>query len=326
MINQESEIMVSVICYAYNHEKYIRKCLDGFLMQKTDFAYEIIISDDASTDRTAEIIREYEKNFSVIIPVYYEVNQFSIGQPKRLLERARGKYIAICEGDDYWIDEHKLQRQIEILESNKQISACCSNQIVVTENEVPYGDEIQKLYRVTEDIIQDVSYLNEQCKFSHTASLIFRKEIFDRMTKEEYEEYLHLKVNGDIMYAALLSVNGDIYHESKDTACYRYVTHGGDSWSARNAGKNYYPDIVQQLLRIKEYIKKYYDKELSYQNYIDELTICAILFSLKYHGNGKQECKQLWDTNPNKRLLACKLLKKSVTWGMTKVWRSICGK
>ena len=104
MINDN--ITVSICCVTYNHEKYIEQALKSFLEQKVDFKYEILIHDDASTDKTADIIRKYEKLFPDIIkPIYQSVNQYSIGitnvTQRYNFPRAKGKYIAICEGDDY---------------------------------------------------------------------------------------------------------------------------------------------------------------------------------------------------------------------------------
>lgn len=120
--NENGEIVVSIICCAYNHANYIRECLDGFISQKTEFPIEVLIHDDASTDNTAEIIREYETRYPKFIkPVYQQVNQYSQGVDiffDILLPKAKGKYIAICEGDDYWTDPLKLQKQVDFLESH----------------------------------------------------------------------------------------------------------------------------------------------------------------------------------------------------------------
>ena len=106
--------LVSISCIAYNHESYIRQCLDGFLMQKTTFSFEILIHDDASTDNTTDIIREYERKYPDIIkPIYQKENQYSKGIPISATfnwPRAKGKYIAMCEGDDYWTDPLKIGR------------------------------------------------------------------------------------------------------------------------------------------------------------------------------------------------------------------------
>lgn len=126
---KENKIMVSIISLAYNHASYIRECLDGFMMQKTNFAFEVLIHDDASTDGTADIIREYEAKYPDIIkPIYQTENQYSKGIPigcTYLYPRAKGKYIALCEGDDYWTDPFKLQKQVDFLESHPDYVMCC---------------------------------------------------------------------------------------------------------------------------------------------------------------------------------------------------------
>ena len=123
--------LVSVRCITYNHEPYIAQALDGFLMQKTNFPFEVIVHDDASPDKTADIIREYEAKFPKIIkPIYETENQYSKhdGSLGRIMDAAcKGKYIALCEGDDYWIDENKLQMQVDFLEGNPDYGMCYTN-------------------------------------------------------------------------------------------------------------------------------------------------------------------------------------------------------
>ena len=126
--------MVSVIVSCYNHERFIRACLDGILMQETDFPVEIVIHDDASTDGSAAIIREYiVRNPGVYNAVLSEENQYSKGIStwgKILFPRVRGKYVAMCEGDDYWTDPHKLQRQVDFLESHPDFTLSFHNAII----------------------------------------------------------------------------------------------------------------------------------------------------------------------------------------------------
>lgn len=118
-----NEILVSISCITYNHSVYIRQCLDGMLMQQTNFGFEILIHDDCSTDGTDDIIREYASKFPQIIkPLFEEENQYQQGKPLGTvvwnLPRAKGKYVALCEGDDYWTDPLKLQKQVDFLESH----------------------------------------------------------------------------------------------------------------------------------------------------------------------------------------------------------------
>ena len=123
--------LVVINCITYNHEPYIRDTLEGFVRQKTKFAFVAIVHDDASTDDTALIIREYAKKYPDIIkPIYEEENQYSKrdGSLTRIMNeacRATGaKYVAICEGDDYWIDPLKLQKQVDFLEANPKYGMC----------------------------------------------------------------------------------------------------------------------------------------------------------------------------------------------------------
>ena len=126
--NYKRKAKVSIICNAYNHEKYIRDALDGFLMQKTNFAFEILIHDDASTDSTADIIREYEAKYpDIVIPIYQAENQYSKGggiTEKFQFPRVNCDFVAICEGDDYWIDENKLQKQYDAMMAHPECDIC----------------------------------------------------------------------------------------------------------------------------------------------------------------------------------------------------------
>ena len=124
------EIQVTIRCFTFNHERFIRQCLEGFVMQKADFRFEAIVHDDASTDNTAAIIREYaEKYPDIIKPIYETENQYSKhdGSLMRIMNaHTRGKYIAMCEGDDYWTDPYKIQKQVDFLESHPDYVMCSS--------------------------------------------------------------------------------------------------------------------------------------------------------------------------------------------------------
>jgi glycosyltransferase involved in cell wall biosynthesis len=136
------KIMVSISCTTYNHEKYIRQCLEGFLIQQCSFDFEILIHDDASSDKTQKIIVEYQEKYPTIIKPYFQSqNQWSQGvrgmNAKFNFSRAKGKYIALCEGDDYWIDPHKLQKQVDYLEANENYVITGHDRLVVNEeNEI----------------------------------------------------------------------------------------------------------------------------------------------------------------------------------------------
>ncbi|MBS6474290.1 MAG: glycosyltransferase [Acetobacter sp.] len=114
--------LVSIVCITYNHERFIRDALDGFVMQKTNFPFEILVHDDASTDGTADVIREYEAKYPDLFRCVYQTeNQWGKKDPCKdfLFPMVQGKYVALNEGDDYWTDENKLQKQVDFMESEK---------------------------------------------------------------------------------------------------------------------------------------------------------------------------------------------------------------
>ena len=190
--------LVSICCLTYNHEHYIEQCLEGFLMQKVDFPVEILIHDDASTDKTKDIIEGYaQRNLEIIKPIYQEENQFSKGVGvSRVFQfpRAKGEYIAMCEGDDYWTDPCKLQKQVDFLEANPLYSACTHLTDVIFEK-----CKVQNVNRFKFRICKTVfksSDLLERTPF-HMSSLLFRKNLLN------FDEIAKYRLTSDPKYALL---------------------------------------------------------------------------------------------------------------------------
>ncbi len=135
-VNVIQQPLVSIRCLVYNHEPFLRDCLEGFVMQQTNFPFEAIVHDDASTDRSADIIREYAAKYPHIIkPIYEKENLYSKkdGSLKRALDEAMSgssKYVAYCEGDDYWTDPQKLQKQVDFMEAHLEYSMCFHNAVI----------------------------------------------------------------------------------------------------------------------------------------------------------------------------------------------------
>lgn len=194
-------ILVSISCITYNHAPYIRQCLDGFLMQQCNFDYEILIHDDASTDGTQEIIREYQEKYPDIIkPLIQKENQWSKGirsmNATFNFPRAQGKYIALCEGDDYWTDPYKLQKQVDFLEANPYYSLSVG------------GFRKNNIYtKESEDIIKVISGVNKNKKgytfglndcrkewLTKTLTAVFKndKQVFDFLLNYKYGRDVHL--------------------------------------------------------------------------------------------------------------------------------------
>lgn len=178
-IKQEKTILVSIRCSVYNHEPYLRQCLDGFVMQKTNFAFEAIVHDDASTDKSADIIREYAAKYPDIIkPIYETENQYSKhdGSKRRIMNNAicqTAKYIALCEGDDYWTDPLKLQRQFDFMEANPDYSLCFHNAMIHYQD----GRDKDRIFAELEERDYIPAELYEKWLVP-TASIFTRKDIY----------------------------------------------------------------------------------------------------------------------------------------------------
>lgn len=190
-MEKTNDIVVTILTLAYNHEPYIRQCLDGILMQQTNFKFELLIHDDASTDGTANIIREYELKYPEIIkPIYQKENQYSKKVPigvTYLYPRAKGKYIALCEGDDYWTDPLKLQKQVDFLEANPDFVMCSHKFLNYNETTKTYTN----FYDFDGDSIFDINhFILRKDWLTQPLTLMFRRSA---LALEEYMEYQNAK-------------------------------------------------------------------------------------------------------------------------------------
>lgn len=172
--------IVSIHCLVYNHELYLRQCLDGFVMQKTDFAFEAIVHDDCSTDGSAAIIREYAEKYPEIIkPIYETENQFSkigfSGINSIMIAHSNGKYVALCEGDDYWIDPLKLQKQVNYMEEHPECGLIHTLAKVYKQNDSIFIDGWSKCGQFDELLFNN---------FVVTPTACFRKDLYLRFISE----------------------------------------------------------------------------------------------------------------------------------------------
>lgn len=259
----DGDPLVSVCVITHNHGKYIRQCLDGILMQKVNFPYEILIHDDASPDDTADIIREYWKKYPTVIkPILQTENQYSQGRSasKFNYDRAKAKYIALCEGDDYWTYDGKLQMQVDFLEEHEEYIGTAHNVRVVDENGEDVPDEINQypIYEEHEFTITDAEYMRLA---GHYASLVFRN-IFCTASSEMLEAYYRCRGIGDRKLVVLLTLHGDIKCFPEVMSAYRYVTTSGSSWSARVRGKNLAGMMNNYYLDMMDFADRWFAKDL----------------------------------------------------------------
>lgn len=162
--------LVSIYCITYNHEKFISQAIESFLMQKTNFPVEIVIGEDCSTDNTRAICLEYKEKFPDKIKLLLPEHNLGMTQNAiTTLQSCNGKYIALCDGDDYWTDENKLQKQVEFLEANEDFSICFHAVKILINNELIYDYITGEIHDVTD--IYDLAVRNHM----HTCSVVFRR-------------------------------------------------------------------------------------------------------------------------------------------------------
>ncbi len=217
--------LVSIVCDTYNHAPYVKDALEGFLAQKTNFPFEIIIHDDASTDGTAQIIREYERDYPALFRCVFRTENIYTRDPK-ILEHyvfplARGKYIAICEGDDYWTNPNKLQTQIDYMESQPDCSFCVCAAEMVAPDKTRIG--FVKPFEADCDIPMD-ALIRGGGGFVPTASIVTRTQF-----AQNRAAFCDMADVDDAVLQLWFGANGTTHYFAEPMCAYRYAVPG--SWT-----------------------------------------------------------------------------------------------
>ena len=282
MENIKGRLKVSVLVTTYNHEKYIREALDGILMQEVDFDYNIVIHDDASTDKTQDIIREYENKYSdIIVAIYQRENKYSkgINRQQYYLPYLTGEYIAVCEGDDYWTNPYKLKKQVDFLEKHTEYIATAHNVRVIDENYIELDEKLHTYKKYDDHVFTQKDALEFKLP-GQLASLVYRN-IWADLDKKVIDLYRKCKANGDQKLAVLLTSYGDIFCFSDIMADHRKIVSHGSSWSARTHGKNLSFYIYRSMIEIKEFAEKAFSIRVNNKKQTRNIYIGALLTYIK---------------------------------------------
>ena len=254
--------MVTVICMAYNHENYIEKTLQGFVSQKVDFDVEYIVRDDASTDKTADIIRKYEKAYPGLIKgIYEQENQYnkpeSMPISQQLILATDSKYYAFCEGDDYWCDECKLKKQVNLMESNPSATLCIHAHYLL--NDKTGRMKAMRPYKKT-GIIAAEQVILEPYGMPATCSMLMRGEAI----KKYPYNILPCPVGDRNRRAFLASIGQTIYTNDLMSV---YRINNSQSFGGKLSNYNKSLKLVQSMNefydRFNEYTGEKYSKEIS---------------------------------------------------------------
>ena len=262
--------LVSIVTLAFNHGRYLRQCLDGFVMQITDFTFEVIIHDDASTDDTAQIIREYEEKYPHIFrPIYQIENQYSKGVAigaTYLYPAVRGKYICECEGDDWWTDPYKLQKQADFLEAHPEYSLCCT----------AYGSMRMRDGFVKDEKGTDTDITLRQLMKKNligTLTVMYRKELHQEYMEQVLPVMPKFRM-GDIPLWLFMASKGKIRKLADQTAMYRKLEYSASHSDDFDRQLEFLLDASRIRLWMNGYLAAGYALYLKMIMYSDVLSFC----------------------------------------------------
>jgi len=283
--------LVSVCIQTYNHDKYIKECLDSVLSQNTNFDFEIILGEDDSKDSTRQICIDYANKYKNKIRLFLrdrETTQLK-DENGKLLRRlngiftrmdARGKYIALCEGDDYWTDPLKLQKQVDFLEGNEEYSGCFHACKILPKNSVNW-EFTKKSIVSAEDTISHLAPF-------HTATFVFRRAYLDI---PEWSRYIQ---SGDMVLFSTISKYGPIFNLKENMSVYRRHS-GGITSSNAHRGISYHNNRIKLIKNLNRYHDYKYNRKAK--------------DVISYH---KNEIKRLKVENRNKKFELIRIRVKSL--------------
>lgn len=271
--------LVSINCATYNHEKFIGDAIESFLMQKTNFDFEILIGEDCSTDNTRTIVEEYANQHSGKIRII--TSNHNVGAMEnfiRLHQNSKGKYIAVCEGDDYWTDPFKLQKQVDYMEQNPGCTFCFHNGIVVNSNKmltrntvIPWLKNNEEYYYAKNSIYSagQLALLG----YIPTASYLYPKKVF-----ETIPDWIANAVAGDNVIKMISTSHGYAYYMDEKMCAYRFGVEGSvtTNWAREN-------NTIEKQIALCEGFIDFYSKfdEYSNRTYQDEIDRVKTIFEFQ---------------------------------------------
>lgn len=259
LTHSQNPVMVTVICLSYNHERYIRQCLDGFVMQQTSFPFEVIVHDDASKDNSQLIIREYVAKYpDTFKPILQSENLYSKGQKARvemwrsIFRNAQGKYVALCEGDDYWTAPDKLQLQVDFLETHPDYGMCfhdadfydeTAKAVIGRHNRYPADTDVP-----AEDLIMGSG------NFCPTNSLMMRKALCVSAPEIVFNQYV-----GDYPLQMYFGLVSKVRYMARSLSAYR--VQNNTSWSHQTYStrdfEKFKPIIDKEMAIYRDFTAQY---------------------------------------------------------------------
>lgn len=278
-------IMVSIQVLAYNHEEYIEQCLHSLLKQKTSFKYEILVGEDCSTDHTRRLLVEFQKKYPDIIKLTCSKRNVGVTCNAYYLSRkSRGKYIAFCEGDDFWCDDGRLERDIQFLERHPEYSGVCSRckpvneeGVLLKEEEIPKG---KNFFKFENEIYTLTDYI--QWKMPGQISAITLRNIYNNEFIDVSILYKAHHSVGDRTRILLALMYGDIFCLGYEVSCYRIQTSdSAENFMSQYRKKNLRAEDFRMMCMLEEWAEKRYGRCIDLSNVKKERLIVSVVVFLR---------------------------------------------
>ena len=295
-MNDTNDIMLSIYVATYNHEKYITKALDSILMQKTKYNFEVLVGEDLSTDSTRSVLKEYEKQHPNKFQIFYReknMHNTECNNSQDLMFRCKGKYIIALEGDDFWIDENKIEKQIDFLENHPEYIAVSHKCVVVGEDSQPNGET----YQQCEDEEYTFKHFFSEIMPGQLATVMYRNPMKDSSFDCSILEK-KLSPGDRLLYFALLC-HGKVFCIQETMSAYRHITTHGSSFSASFrmnyfSQKEWYDELINYAEKhtLKKHVKiciyqKFYGlvysflrKQMTFGQFLREFVSIPYKFSI----------------------------------------------
>jgi glycosyltransferase involved in cell wall biosynthesis len=270
---EDLSIKVSVAMITYNHEMYIAQAIEGVLIQRIKFKIELIIGDDCSTDNTSKIVKEYAQKYpETIKDSYNPLNLGMMGNAIKTLKECKGEYIALCEGDDYWTDPHKLQKQVDFLEANKDFAICHHNmQIIYDDGREPILSNPRNQNQIT--TIDDLALGN----YIYTASCIFRNGLIG-----EFPAWFKESQVGDYLLHMLNAQYGKIRYFPEVMGVYR--VHKDGAFGGKEIALQ-----TEKWIKVLDLLKTHFDPKIN--DILARIQFDCYLRLINHYKNDPEKCK-----------------------------------
>jgi glycosyltransferase involved in cell wall biosynthesis len=266
--------LVSVFMITYNHENFICQALEGILMQQVNFEYEIVLGEDCSTDNTRRLILEYAQKYpNKFKLILHDKNVGAMANEEMVMNSCIGKYIAMCEGDDYWTDPMKLQKQVDFLEMNEEYAGCAHQSIVINDK----NDRSHLFRSNVKEVITTIDLINH--RLFHTASFFFRKKIIEDMC------FYNVVNSSDRLIFFLVSFSGPIHYSFEPMCVYRKNENGMSSViTIEELEKDF--KMIPWLVNVNHKFPKYKYKSFLHKvtiDYAHDVTLKKLIYHLSMH-------------------------------------------